>query len=239
MRQCYAIVFGCSLQTHVIYRLMDDCYDLVIVCVWWATIILSPLAGWYGRKKYPKIPGVRKGMLAAVSLAVIALTAVIVFTRWSLAGFLPDALALALCCLAYTFLMCIIPVPGKVSRTILIVVGMIPAAVGVFVGTIGILGLAFAIGDARPHQQGNLNRNYSYRIAWWGGAMTDHDGADLKIFYRPTFAPFLEKEIYSKTFIDTHYQFEGLKVSLGGSDILVQCPNADGKSTETDRVSIR
>jgi hypothetical protein len=139
-----------------------------------------------------------------MALGLIASAVWIVCTKWSFTGLVPDAVALALAYWAYSFFLFLIPISKRLWRGIVIAIGMIPAAAGISIGTFGLLGLIFALGDRSPHQEGTLSKNYSYRIAWWGDATSDHDGADLKILYHSAFAPFLEKEIMPRPLLTRH-----------------------------------
>lgn len=216
----------------------DIPYELLFPALFVATFLFSIPVGFFGRKVYLRSGRVARKWIVLCCFSAIAIASGILFSKWSFRGMIADAVFLSLAYLSYSLLVFLISTRPKAPFVVLTVIGMVPTAAGLFLSVVGILGLMFVFGDMAPHERGNLNRNYAYRIAWWGGAMTDHDGADLKIFYRPTLAPFLEKEIYAKTYIDSSYDFDALKVFLVDGQIVLQCPSAGGKSIETERITV-
>lgn len=203
-------------------------WDLLtfFIVVWDVTFLISPVAAVLARRSFKDWAAPTKRTFIALNLALIAIATLILTTKWSFSGLVADAIVLAAGYFAYTALLFLISlIKPKWLTWSVVGLGLIPTAVGVFLG-ITMLGLLFILGDMVPREEARLSRNYSYRISWYGGAIADHDGAELTILYHPTYLPFIEEELLKKDYEDSDYDFQNLSVDLFGGQVRISCPRA-------------
>ena len=95
-----------------------------------------------------------------------------------------DALVLAVAYLGYcfgTFLLLRRPAMATASSSMGLVL-ILPIAFGVLLGTLGVLGLGFAVADLVPSRVEQLTANLSYRVTRYGNATTPDGGVRVSVF---------------------------------------------------------
>jgi hypothetical protein len=206
------------------------------IAIWDATFLLSPIVALIARSEYKQWRSSVRRLFLVANFSFLTIGGLILVTKWSFSGLAADAVALGAGYSAYTCLIFLISLRRPKALTWTIVgMGMIPTAIGVLLG-VTMLALFFVLGDLVPRKEAWLSRNYSYRITYYGGAMADHDGADLTVLYHPTLLPFVEKEIFRKQYEDSNYAFADLNVNFSGKQILILCPRSKSAEVETTRV---
>jgi hypothetical protein len=124
-------------------------------------------------------------------------------------------------------------------RILLSTVFSIPIVVGLGLGTVGVLGLMFIIGDSLPRHQATLSQRYGYQIRYSGGAYSSHYSEEVELFYNLPYLP-LQKSVWFRSFDDHDYTYsKGTTVLLAPDrgQAIVSVPKISG-GQEVDRVSL-
>ncbi|NBW35664.1 MAG: hypothetical protein EBR30_11740 [Cytophagia bacterium] len=80
----------------------------------------------------------------------------------------------------------------KISGYILMILFF---GLGYFLGTIGVLGVGFAIGEYVPRKQNKITNCLSYKEIGLGNAVSDYRGLQVEIFEEFKYIPFIEKRV--------------------------------------------
>jgi hypothetical protein len=167
-------------------------------------IFAAPLAAALLRPKFQAWPQRGRWILAGAAVFFIAGDALIIFGSWSLRGILADAVFVFTSYFAYCALIFAISTCKPRWLTYpLTFLGILPMALGLFLGTIGIFVILLVLGDVAPAREGRLTDGMSYRVRYYGGATVAHDKSVITIVRSPTLLPFLEEQTFSKDYIDT------------------------------------
>ena len=200
----------------------------------------TPIWALMFRARFARLDRKRRKRLLLLHFMVILLAVVIVISPWSFTGVVADALLLVAAYYAYADLAFLVSLYGPRPLTwTLTVILLLPLLAAMALVTRSFsYGLALAIGEIVPSRQAALDRNYSYRIASYGGAATSRNGEEVRVFYHPTLAPFVEKQIFWKDFRDSSYSRNAISVELGnaGRQIMIHCPRADDNHTGTRNI---
>lgn len=119
---------------------------------------------------------------------------------------------------------------NKGSRWALRSIFSIPVLLGLMLGTIGVLGLMFVIGDSVPRQEARLNSEYGYRICFTGNAIASTHSAEVDIVEYPHFLP-IQQTVWHRSFDGREYEYhDGLRVALSpdGRQVLVTLAKQGG-----------
>ncbi len=173
--------------------------------------------------------------LLLVHAVVILLAVAIARSKWSFTGVMADAFVLSLAWFAYADLAFALSLlRPKAAGWALACIASLPLLAGLLVGISPFMVVVmFALHDMTPRKQAHLDRNYSYRITWYGAAFTS-EGSEVRVFYHPTLAPFLEKEIFLKQVPTDDIHLERKK-----DVIIVHCPTEAENGTEDVNVALR
>ena len=98
-------------------------------------------------------------------------------------------------------------------------------ALGLFMGTAGIFGILLVLGDVAPAREGSLANGMSYRVRYHGGATEAHDESVITIVRSPALFPLIEKQIFSKDYIDTDCppDLVSARVAPDGKTVEINC----------------
>src|SRR4029077_1999179 len=94
---------------------------------------------------------------------------------------------------------------GRPWRNAVRIVVLAPIAIGYLLGTISVLGLAFAVGDFEPKSVEILSPGLSYRTYDFGNATTHLTGTIVEVYAQPRAVPFLERRLLSDLYLDQEH----------------------------------
>jgi hypothetical protein len=108
---------------------------------------------------------------------------------------------------AYSFLavMCL-RIPIKAIRIIIFVIAIVPIGLGYFLSTIGVLGLAFIVGDytSPPQRIEQMATGLNCRITGWGSAGSS-SGYAVSLYRSWSGIPFLERKVLGVSVVQAGY----------------------------------
>lgn len=206
-------------------------------CLIEAALLLAPFFAYFGSKFNSWLRPRHFASFLALSLVFIGGAIFFNFSNWS---FRSDTASLLLGGLAYFATVSVLfalasRVNCKEARLVLQAISSIPIILGLALGTVGVLGLMFIIGDSAPRQEARLNSEYGYRICFTGGGYTSTNTAELDIVKYPRFLP-IQKTVWHRSFDERESEYhDGLRVTLSpdGRQVLVTlAKQGDGQAVE-------
>ncbi len=143
--------------------------------VWFALMLGPPLAiiAFYLLSRWQPNMLVRTATVAAIVVILIALFFIVGLTFNSRGN---DVALLAIAYVAYCFLaVSLWRIRHIFLRIVAIVVAFVPIGLGYFLGTAGLLGLVFIVGDLtrEPEKSEQMADGLTCRVMWWGSAGTN------------------------------------------------------------------
>jgi hypothetical protein len=198
--------------------------DSKLWILWVVIVPLGPLLGWLLQQKWEKIStDRRRAMLLffSISLGEGLFT---LFTRWSLRGFWPQALNLAV---AYTSSLCLLAMAFKKRKKSWEIVAL--RSIGVMVFLLLCYGLAdVSLRSDIPDSETNLGNHLLLRRAAGGWAGMDWES--VTIVQQPRYFPIVEKRLFT-----THIGDEGdcdetsvhVTPNTSSHEIVIRCGSDD------------
>jgi hypothetical protein len=165
--------------------------DSKLWILWVVIVPLGPLLGWLLQRIWGKLSNDRRRAVLLFFVISLSEGLFTLFTRWSLRGFWPQALNLAV---AYTSSICLLAVALKKRKKSAVVVALRSFAVLVFLLLCYGLADVYLITDV-PESETNLGNHLVLRRASGGWAGIDWEG--VTIVHRPRSFPLVEKRIFS------------------------------------------
>lgn len=182
----------------------------------WGTLLLAPPLGVLAGFALRRGPAARVRYLYAAAGALLAGAAIVMASPWSLRGVAADAWLLMAAYAAYCAAAAAATLRLRPSRlrVLLGAVLAVPVALGLVLGTIGVLGLAFVVGDLEPRSDRALDRGLSYRTYGFGNATTASGGTVVQVYTHPRSAPFLERSLFRRPYNFREHDLERLTVHV-------------------------
>ena len=178
----------------------------------WGALLLAPPLGAVGGLALRRLPPARARAVYVGLGIVLALAAAVAWSPWSLRGVAADAWALAAGYLAYctAAMAAVLRVRGRGERVLAGTVAGLPVVAGYLLGTLGVLGLAFVVGDYEPRSARALAPGLSCRTYGFGNATTAAGGTVVEVFAHPRWAPFLERSLFRRAYDYREYAVDRL-----------------------------
>jgi hypothetical protein len=196
------------------------------------TLLFAPVIAYLGHKLNSWLRPRHFANFLALSLVLVGGAIFFNLSNWS---FRSDTASLFLGGLGYLAAVSVLfafasRAENKELRWALRTIFSIPIVLGLGLGTVGVLGLTFIIGDSTPRQEATLNPQYGYRICFTGGGYTRTNTAELDIVKYPGFLP-IQKTVWHRSFDEREYEYHnGVRValSLDGRQVLVTLAKQGG-----------
>ena len=205
-------------------------------------LLLAPFFAYFGSKVNSWLRPRQSVYLVALSVLLIGAAIFFNFSDWSLRGDIANLLVGDLGYLAAFYILFTLAslVRPKGLRWVLRATFLIPILLGLALGSVGVLGLMFIIGDSTPRQEAKLNSHYGYQVCFTGGAYTSGDTAEVDIVRYPSFLP-IQKTVWHRSFDEREYDYyQGLRVALSpdGRQVLVTVTKYGG-AQEVEHFEVR
>ncbi|QJD79911.1 MraY family glycosyltransferase [Spirosoma rhododendri] len=165
------------------------------------SLVANPIIGMILVKVNRNRPD-RQKMLARVSVGTLAFVSLALFTNVSTSSDAIDCVFLGLFYLAICVLLWLgTSKKNKVSLIFSSVLLVILFGLSCLFSTIGILGLAFIVGEFEPSRSVRINGSTLYREYGRGNATTATGGSEVSLFTSFRWFPFVERKFFSKQYI--------------------------------------
>jgi hypothetical protein len=209
---------------------MDEIFINVVFYSWESSLVLGPLFGFLLTRLLKRADR-RLRIVTYTCLAALLLAGFVVLVLpLSFRGIVIDAVIGAAGYAAYCALAFAVRTNKSLGQPAFLVMS-VPMAIGMFVGTIGVVGVALIFGDVIPKREVYVNSRYSCRYNSFGNATTRSGGVTLSVFYHPPYATAFEWSRFSRSFDDSEYDSEAVACSsdpANGAKLLITAPTVNG-----------
>jgi hypothetical protein len=161
----------------------------------WVTLLLAPVAA---TLVFAAVPQSRiRTRIAAASAILLVVVASAALTGFVFTMPLANAVAVAAAYAAYCFLaVSVWRIPQIFVRVVALIGAFLPIACGYMLSTVGMLGLAFIVGDfsAKPEQTEQMTNGLVCHVTLWGMAASA-SGYTVSLNKSWSLVPFIEKRV--------------------------------------------
>lgn len=165
------------------------------------SLVANPIIGMVlvkGNRNHPD----RQKLLARVSVGTLAFVSLALFTNVSTSSDAVDWVFLGLFYLAVCVLLWLgTSGKNKISLIFSSVLLVILFGLSYFFSTMGLLGVAFIVGEFEPSRSVRINGSTLYREYGRGNATTATGGTEVSLSTSFWWFPFVEREFFSKQYI--------------------------------------
>lgn len=101
---------------------------------------------------------------------------------------------------------------STIIKVISIISMILTFSFGFFAGSVGLLGVAFALGEYTPNSTIRLDQDFVYQEYHLGNALTDYRGKRIKVSKKLPIVRFLQKKVFEKEYYDIDAYMNPMKV---------------------------
>lgn len=204
---------------------------------WEVALVFGPALGLSGWQLFKRANWRLRGGFHAALIAVLLMVCVICFSPLSFRGVAADGLIGAAGYVAFCVLGFSARSLGRMGKAFFFV-SVVPMGIGILLGTIGMLGVAFVVGDTIPKSETWASPQYSCRFTSFGNATTRNGGMDVTVLYHPTLFSAVEWRLNSHSFNDADYKVDTLSCSLEPTKARTMTMTAARVDRATDTIKI-